>query len=351
MAPFLPSLIALVSASAPRKGSIAQGLTLEDFHEWIKDQGIESSKAQVQECDAGGGRGLIAMERIEAGEVVARVPLTATLRVTDGWDEDDNWAGVLADMLLTEKELGLIASNYAPYVNVGLPKEAPFTPCRWTETELLQLQNSSFIAEVQQNSLWRQEQQRLHHRRGNDSDDDAYLTMLDLVCSRTLKGRDNSRQLVPLIDIANHAPSEAGGGEFKVVDHDAVYLFAGLRGVDAGQAVTLDYGGRTMEDFLLHYGFVPERCGSDTVSVGVGVDQCCVSWMDCSYRGHADPRVRDACMKLLNDFPTTMEEDLVLLNSGENAGEAYRLALQYRFAKKSLLAAAAGVSVYPDVAQ
>lgn len=332
MGSFLPTLIALVSAHESPK---ATDLKLGDFQDWIHAQGIES-KALVQECDAGGGRGLFAMERIESGEVVARVPLSATLQVK-GWEENDNWAGVLAEMLWSEQELGL-SSKYAPYLNVGLPKEAPLTPCRWTEAELLQLQNNTFMEEVQRNSLWRQEQRCSFH--GDKESDDAYLTMLDLVCSRTLKGRDGSRQLVPLIDIANHSPREAGGGEFKV-NQNAIYLLAGHGGIDIGQAVTLDYGGRTMEDFLLHYGFVPDRCRSDTVSV----DLQSISWMDCSYQGHADSSIRKKCLEMLNAFPTTMEVDLNQLHS-ETCSEPFRLALQYRLAKKSLLAAAAGCSVY-----
>jgi hypothetical protein len=335
MPPFLvSSLLSLVGASSPKEGSSGAA-----FDRWIRDQGIESNARVEDFAAAGGGRGLIAVQSIDEGGIVVKVPLAATLRVTEGWDANDDWAGVLADMLLTQKELG-VATTHGPYIRLGLPSEAPLTPCRWTDAELLQLQNTTFIAEVQQNKIWRGEQQSLHRSPG-EANDDAYLTMLDLVCSRTLKGRDNSRQLVPLIDIANHAPSEAGGGAFKV-DHNAVYLLAGHGGIKAGQAVTLDYGARTVEDFLLHYGFVPDRCRSDSVRI----DQHCVSWMDCSYRGHSDPRVRDACKEILNGFPTSMKEDLVLLNSVEDEAEAFRLALQYRFAKKSLLAAAAGISVY-----
>ena len=333
MGPFFPTLMMLVPS---HESSIATSLNLHDFQHWIHDQRIES-KACILECNAGGGRGLFAMERIESGEVVARVPLSATLRV-NGWDEEDNWAGVLAEMVLTEQELG-ITSKYEPYLRLGLPNKAPLTPCRWTKVELLQLQNNTFIEEIQRNSIWRQDQQRSFHG-VRQSTDDAYLTMLDLVCSRTLKGRDGSRQLVPLIDIANHSPREAGGGEFKVDQH-AVYLLAGHGGIDTGQAVTLDYGGRTMEDFLLHYGFVPDRCRSDTLRI----DQHSISWMDCSYQGHADLSIRKKCFEMLNSFPTTMEVDLHQLRSA-SLSEPFRLALQYRLAKKSLLAAAAGCSVY-----
>ena len=411
MAPFLPSLLlpvlSLIAASTPNnKNKNIKGLqeSLSDisaavvscvddpdivpelsFSQWCIEQGIESRAAiQDSACaivgGGGGCRGLIAKERIEAGEIVVKVPLSATIlqlitttetTATDSWDDiDDDWAGLLAAKLLKEQKLGL-ASKYAPYLKEGLPNVAPFTPCRWSEDELTQLQNNTFISEVERNNCWRQEQCRRHCLEKESTD--TFFTMLDLVCSRTLvRGRNQpsscQRMLVPLIDIANHVPLEAGGGEFKV-DHEAVYLFAGIGGIDAGQPVTLDYGPRTVEDFLLHYGFVPDRCWSDSVNVDVDVDQhqhqCnttgssstrssssssrTLRWMDCSYHGHADQGMKDTCAGLLlHGYPTSMSEDLDLLlhDSKKDVTGAFSLALKYRFAKKSLLAAGAGISAF-----
>jgi hypothetical protein len=123
----------------------------------------------------------------------------------------------------------------------------------------------------------------------------------------------------------------------------------GERGVNADEAVTLDYGGRTVEDYLLHYGFVPQRCPSDSIEVPIFGDGVkVVSWDDCrTYSGHADAKVRLACSDLLASFPTTLEEDVALMRetsyNDAGGGEALMTALEYRFAKKSLLAQASGV--------
>jgi hypothetical protein len=312
---------------------------LEHFHQWLDAAGVQRRAMIAMEDSAGGGRGLVATEHIQPGELAIRVPLKATVRLEAGqFDSDDNWAGVLAIKLLDEQAKG-DESFFETYLNVGLPKEAPTTPCRWSFTQRLELQNTTLIAELDGNEAWENKQQVLN----NAEDSDHFLKMLGLVCSRTLKGRDGSRQLVPLIDIANHAPQEAGGGHFKV-DRDAVYLYAGSRGVLPGEAITMDYGRRAVGDFLLHYGFIPTRCLTDSVVVPIQGEHISVAWKDCQgYAGHSDEVVRTACKNLLNSFPTTLEEDVSQLNeiSGD-VSEEYEAALQYRYAKKSLLASAMG---------
>lgn len=315
---------------------------LYQFHQWADDQGIERKVEVQQDMSAGGGRGLIATQRIEPGEVVVKVPLKATLRLkhSSEYDFDDNWAGILARKLHQESLNGL-DSPFASYV-ANLPQEAPLTPCRWNSVQRNNLQNSTFIELIQENSEWRKRQ--LMNQNVDYAHVVDYMKWLDLVCSRTLKGRDGSRQLVPLIDIANHAPSEAGGGHF-MVDEEAVYLMAGSRGVNEGQPVTLDYGARNVDDFLLHYGFVPHRCVSDSVNVQVGDETVSISWNDIQgYRGHDREDVRKACSQLLESFPTTMQEDVTILNENGAASEAEHGAVSYRYAKKSLLTSAVGMS-------
>ena len=328
---------------------------LDKLHQWADDRGIER-KVQVT-CDemAGGGRGLIATEDIPPNEVVVKVPLSAAIRLepTANLDEDDQWAGILARKLWEEGQKGT-ESFWADYIS-NLPKEAPFTPCRWNSHQRSELHDQKFEQQILENSSW-----RLRQAQGQGIPNTGrvdFLTCLDLVCSRTLKGRDGSRQLVPLMDIANHAPAEAGGGHF-VVDQGAVYLMAGNRGVSPGEAVTLDYGGRSVQDFLLHYGFVPDRCFSDTISIVTAEslaeqEVASLSWNDCNgYRGHPDEHVRDVCSLALSKYPTTLQDDVRLLEelkaacpdtqSARRNHEAQSLAISYRYAKKSLLTSAVG---------
>lgn len=315
-------------------------LEIDNFHHWLDDLGVERKADVVIDTLTGGGRGLVATDRIEPGEIAIRVPRTATLRLEGGQhDSDDDWAGVLAGMLVKEQGKGA-DSRFAPYLSGGLPKQAPMTPCRWTPLERLQLQNATLLAELKENEDWEQRQERANGVPGKS----GFQTMLGLVCSRTLMGRDGSRQLVPLIDIANHSPQEAGGGHFKV-DSDAVYLLAGSRGVHVGQAITMDYGARATDHFLLHYGFVPNRCASDSATVELGDKRkISICWGDFRGRdGHPEPEVRAACERLLVGYPTTLQEDVDELRSiPEEASYAYRSALLYRYAKKSLLSTASG---------
>jgi hypothetical protein len=154
--------------------------------------------------------------------------------------------------------------------------------------------------------------------------------------------------MVPLIDMANHAPSEAGGGYFSVDDLGNVALVVGRRGVNEGEAVTMDYGARTVDDFLHHYGFVPNRCDSDSVQVNVDDEPVGLTWRDCQgYSGHGDIQVRAACINEILKFPSSLEEDVRFVEAmPEGVSEAVQSALSYRIAKKSLLTGLAGVHSY-----
>lgn len=311
------------------------------FDQWLDAVGVERQVSIQDDTNVGGGRGLVASRRMEPGEVAAFVPASATLRLEGGYhDEGDNWAGVLAVNLMHQREIGLGSPLYS-YLQFGLPKQAPTTPCRWSSRDRLALQNSTFVEECLRNSVWRRQQALLH----GGSNCKSFMHMIDLVCSRTLRGRDGSRQMVPLIDMANHAPEEGGGGHFSVDERGNVALIVGRRGVNKGEPVTMDYGARTVEDFLLHYGFVPDRCSSDTVLVDCGDGPLHLSWKDCEgYRGHNDDVVREFCWKQLQTFPTSVQDDLSFMKTMPNdVSEALRSALSYRISKKSLLSGLAGL--------
>lgn len=365
-----------VAARAPSSAEEdpSSSLQLDRLHSWADSVGIRRSAAVADDSSAGGGRGLVATRDLAPGEVAVRVPLSATLRVVGGTseiEEDDGWAGILASRLCRHDSLGA-SSPFYEYLTIGLPREAPRTVCRWTPLERLALQDDGLVNESFENAAWRRRRLVEHRRRrqlggaieGSDGDVAAtsgdgmmFLHYLDLVCSRTLKGRDGSRNLVPIIDNANHAPSEAGGGSFKLdLDNDEICLMAGHRGVKQGRPVTLDYGARRLEDYLLHYGFVPDRCPGDAIRVslpsggdegGEGRDAvvATVRWEDCAYDGHADASVREACARVLESFDTSLGEDVGRLAAGGGPGddEAARAALEYRIAKKSLLERATGV--------
>ena len=308
----------------------------DDFDSWLSAIGVER-RGQVVLTDHA-GRGLVATQSISPGGLVLKVPRDATIQQIECHeDNDDQWAGMLAVKLLE-------VDNEHPFRKWGLPRQAPQTLCLWTLSDLSLLQNSTLVEEALHIADWKEQQ---YHRYGKDFDRDAFMTALGLVCSRTLKARDGSRQLVPLLDMANHAPAEAGGGYFEV-DQEAVYLYAGARGVKEGEPVVLDYGARPIEEFMLYYGFVPHRCSSDCVIVPVSdYHNALVCWSELEgYRGHPDESIRLACAKFLKTFPTSLNEDAQEINSQCGLSDRKRQALLYRHAKKSLLCSAAGYNPY-----
>eukprot|EP00466_Bigelowiella_natans_P015466 jgi/Bigna1/145808/aug1.104_g20516 len=196
--------------------------------------------------------------------------------------------------------------------------------------------------------------------------------MLDLVASRALRGPRGLRLLVPILDIANHAPEETGGGYFEVdMEEQEVRLRVGGRGAAEGEEVFLDYGGgKSSDDFLMFHGFVPDRCPSDSLVLDISSEQeagggggsdnddrlrpqlpgevgdeaectekrrqlertvasceknsrrVIVSWTSLAQRGHRltlppsghpDPSVRRECEKLLSSFPSTLRQDSAAL--------------------------------------
>ncbi|CAJ1941121.1 unnamed protein product [Cylindrotheca closterium] len=317
------------------------------FLRWIDEQPNVERSVAVQD-DGIAGRGLVATCLLQPGQVAASIPPALTIRHEDD-NENDNWAGELAAKLLNHVHRGP-SSALAAYIEYGLPETAPTVPCRWDTEQLMQLQNATLLETIQQVSEWRHDQTSRHC---TTSDDSEYLKYLDLVCSRTLKG-GGGRQLVPLIDLANHATREQGGGQFRVLKDGTVQLLVGERTIQPGQAVTLDYGARNVDDFLLHYGFVPDRCYSDSVSLLIQRKEDdgdssssteIFSWNDCQgFRGHPDSSVRSAARTLLESFPTSLEDDVQRLNQGQNHDYPVdRSIVSYRYAKKSMLASLAGV--------
>lgn len=335
----------------------------EAFLSWIDEQPNVERHVTVQD-DGIAGRGLVATSLLQPGQVAASIPPALTIRHVND-DKNDNWAGVLAAKLLDHVRQSP-ASPLSGYIKYGLPDTAPMIPCRWGESSphqeqlfLLQLQNATLQATIQQISEWRRDQTSRNCCNPNSLE---YLKCLDLVCSRTLKGGGGGgggrRQLVPLIDLANHATREQGGGQFRVLQDGTVQLLVGERAIPPGHAVTLDYGARNVDDFLLHYGFVPDRCYSDSVSLlihreGAEDDESSrtstttetLSWGDCQgFRGHPDASVRNAARTLLESFPTSLEDDVQILNHRQNdASPVEHSVVSYRYAKKSLLASLAGV--------
>jgi hypothetical protein len=351
-----PFAATLFSLATPQKNLQQTVTTLEDFHQWADDNKIIRSVEICQEPGMGGGKGLVATRNLQPGELALHVPRTLTIR-TSGAAENSDWAGNMAVQLCelqdevslethegsVEIEFGASQSytwkpfSWKPYLEVGVPRDAPYTTSHWTNSELQQLQNETLVQDCQATAKWEASQYQRFVTEHSRAD---FERALALICSRTLEAGSESRMLVPLLDNANHASKADGGGHF-LLGSGSIALFVGEQGAKKGEAVTLDYGARSAEEYAIHYGFVPEDCIGDTISIP-GLNTV-VSWDDCaSAEGHADPAVRLRCSAMLDAYPTSLAEDEELVRSHQGGFDAYRVALAYRSAKKKLLSKAAG---------
>ena len=79
---------------------------------------------------------------------------------------------------------------------------------------------------------------------------------------QTIETGEFERVMVPFLDLANHSPR---GGRFDVEGQDICLFVAD--NIKAGEEVFLDYGARSNDQFLLHYGFLPHPNPADAVTV------------------------------------------------------------------------------------
>ena len=290
-------------------------------------QGFIDESGGRRSCQIGtskhGVRGLLATSDLRPGEAVLQIPLSCVLVEQD--DGMESWPGRLANQLINR-------SKDCCY-KASLP-EPPCTPARgdWPASILDAFENPSFIDEINEAHEWRMSQYEQHC--GVQAKEQEFLNTLDLVCSRTIRIK-NELMLVPLLDMANHASRNQGGGYFKKLE-SSVCLMAGDRGVRNGEEVTLDYGDRRNEEWLIHYGFLPDRNAAETITLPQS--KPVVSWDDV---GTLNVELRQQCLEYLNESKSSLEEDLGLLHSPI---DDFRMvtAIKYRVDRKILLSAIAG---------
>ena len=320
----------LVSSSSSSLESESSTLCLQTF--------VDQQESTKRFCEIGNtvfGRGLVATRDLQAGEMALRIPLSCVIAEPDSAennnnndndDDDDSWTGRLANRLLDQPD-------NSPY-KATLPMP-PSTPSRgdWHESILQELQNQDFRKEINSAQNWRYAKWEQHC--GSYPNRQDFLDALDLVCSRTIRIGD-TLMLVPLLDMANHASRQQGGGYYKR-EGSHVCLFVGERGVRSGEEITLDYGNRRNEDWLIHYGFLPDR--NDVETVQLPQSKTTVTWKDV---GTKDISLQRECLEFLHQAETTLEDDLAKLQSISKSDFRLGMALNYRISRKILLSAVAG---------
>lgn len=312
------------------------------LHVWSDAVGI------TRACKIGhtsNGRGLVATRKLAAGETVLHVPRKLTLGVNrEAGPGQPGWLTRLSLRLAEEIHAGEDGTHHDFVQSLPPPPDGPHC---WSSAQLAELQNATLAAEAKKRAdelaaEWEKVSASTAVPRQHF--ENAYgLAASRVIGARGESGRRGERLLlVPLLDMANHGHGVGGHLEFDRESGD-VSLIAGSD-LAEGDEILLDYGDRPTDEFLLQYGFVPERNPSDTTAVPLpcGAREV-VSWDDA--RG-ATPQVREACEAMLGGLPTSLAEDAAALaalrSSGTALGSAEATALRFRLAKKQLLAAVAG---------
>ena len=305
------------------------------------------------------GRGLVATKDLMPGETVLRIPLSETIIVeTEQSDHqgliDDPWAGKLAVKLLERQRRGNANKDSSKYSD-ALPLPPP-TPTRgWSVQALQTLEDVDTLQKIETQRKWQNQQWKTF---GEDftsedkitpGDHQRFLDALDLVSSRTIRC-GSKFMLVPFLDMANHASRDEGGGFYKIIDAKGplgtrkkeIALKVGDRGINVGDEVLLDYGDRNNDEWLLYYGFLPNRNSAE--SLILPDSQRTITWDDVNGE---DESLKDECKVVLSLSSTTLQEDIDTLNklrrNKKHNDDQMELALNYRTARKTLLSAVAGV--------
>jgi hypothetical protein len=98
--------------------------------------------------------------------------------------------------------------------------------------------------------------------------------------------------------------------------------------------VTLDYGSRSNEDWLLYYGFLPRRNAVESITLPDS--KRVATWNDVRT---SDVSLQRKCRAFLEGAVTSLEEDLELLHRDDSNDFRLETAVQYRINRKSLLSA------------
>lgn len=265
------------------------------FMQWFTDRGGIANGVSVASFE-GYGRGVRAMEKIQEGQNILRMPLSGILcyktirksskggaRLAGTFLAKSN--SLIASYLLLEKAKGL-DSPWAPYLRV-LPE---FVPTGWLAPfELIEqmpsaqhrgeLKNFRRILEAEHVQVAKALKLAL-----NDDDVpaeaqaaslslDAFLWASAIVESRT-QTLNNEKYLVPFVDMFNYHPHprsrSSGSGDFFARHHkifkDTFIVFAD-RVVQADEQLFMDYGDNPSEVYMAHHGFIPQYNPFDCVLI------------------------------------------------------------------------------------
>eukprot|EP00793_Prasinoderma_coloniale_P007118 PRCOL_00006970-RA len=209
---------------------------------WLRANGAALDGVDVRRAP-GGARGLYASAAIAAGDELARVPARCVLRAPATGEGAGEEAYLrLARELVTQRALvaqvGAGMAFMAPYLE-SLPDASAELACvdlYWEEEERVLLAHAAAARRM----AARQAQVDAAAAAA-DVPADALRDAAALVCSRVFGGGSGS-ELVPLMDLANHAPTADAAARIAP-DEDGGYAMVALRDISEGEEITHSYRG------------------------------------------------------------------------------------------------------------
>mmetsp|Transcript_3417 Transcript_3417/g.9820 ORF Transcript_3417/g.9820 Transcript_3417/m.9820 type:complete len:533 (-) Transcript_3417:2061-3659(-) len=271
---------------------------LDSFLSWVVANGVKGVGTAVGIFEGEGGeRGLVALKSAATGAELLRIPLRIAL--TDHPEDKESnallytgapWSIRLAAKILREKAKGP-ESVYQCYLNV-LPKSVPSPLTGFTWEEMQELQYQAVLTDVYETDwLAADGYSRSSPEAIGGASEEEFRWALSVVHSRTFgsaspQGGVGVRMMVPLVDMINHAGDWGGvvnGAASKSVSPLDVVVWElvppssdsgewemavkAIRPIEEGQEIVMSYGERDNNDFLVHYGFVPEANPHDSVQL------------------------------------------------------------------------------------
>jgi len=350
-----------------------------------------NDKVEIIEMDDDCGYGLVASQNISEGEVILSIPMSLANSAMESEANDLPWNVEMVSNIL--KRMSNEDSQWASWIQ-SMPSSICDLPWLvWTDSQIQELQEPNIIEDVY--AMQQLRDSALAYFQEYEEED--VIWAFSMVSSRSFI-HNMLHISVPFIDMANHrfefnsrvqanfSPNACQGqmahdeiAPVEDIDHkeQSTFDLVAYEDIEMGSEVTISYGNHPAEVFLLYFGWVPLENPFDQYILFRDEHECVNGVLDVLGRSGsdqnlvkfeggydrlfvttegADPRLlhiittildltgavatpqnvlKSLCLKALNKYPTTLEQDAALLP--EIRERPLRTAIEYRYAKKKIL--------------
>ncbi|KAL1327766.1 hypothetical protein HN51_037767 [Arachis hypogaea] len=288
------SVKSLSSLETQEVSSVSVSPAVTTFWQWLKEEGVISSKTQVKPGVVPEGLGLVATKDISRNEVVLQVPKRF-------WINPDAVAA---------SEIGNVCSGLKPWLSVALflirersrddslwkhyfpvlPKETDST-IYWSEEELSEIQGTQLlnttlgVKEYVQNEFMRlQEEIILPNKKlfPFPITLDDFFWAFGILRSRAFSRlRNENLVVIPLADLINHSArvtTEDHAYEVKgaagLFSWDYLFSLRSPLSVKAGEQIYIQYDlNKSNAELALDYGFIEPNSGRNAYTLTLGIPE------------------------------------------------------------------------------